>query len=216
MAKRKERSEASGRQGRNIRSYERHPGNRLPTERLLIVCEGEQTEPNYFRSLRRHLRLQTVQVVVEGIGKGHVSLVEDAIDRQRRDTDLDEIWCVFDVETASDSQAFLAAVDKARRNQFRLAVSNPAFEYWYLLHYIETDQPFRSADELRRRLKEYMPGYEKNCDAFTLLPPNKHSEALTRAERLLRKHPSELEFPNPSTTVFELIKKLLLMSERRQ
>ena len=52
-----------------VRSPKRPFGN-LPKRRsFLIVCEGEQTEPNYFRAIARCLPRNMVEnVVVEGVG----------------------------------------------------------------------------------------------------------------------------------------------------
>jgi hypothetical protein len=73
----------------------------------LIVCEGEKTEPNYFRALIAYHRLNTVfvdtdegrqlEVTVNGTGFNTLSLVNYAEQKQRRDVDgYHEIWCVFD------------------------------------------------------------------------------------------------------------------------
>jgi len=45
------------------------------SDSLLIVCEGEQTEPNYFESFQT----SGVKIKVIGKGKNTLSLVNDAI-----------------------------------------------------------------------------------------------------------------------------------------
>ena len=44
------------------RTVKRRPPRRAPQERVLVVCEGEYTEPRYFAALRDHLRLNTLVV----------------------------------------------------------------------------------------------------------------------------------------------------------
>ena len=45
----------------------------------LIVCEGEKTEPNYFKAFQKHLppKIQTIKIV--GEGKNTINVVESAI-----------------------------------------------------------------------------------------------------------------------------------------
>lgn len=54
--------------------------------------------------------------------------------RRRRDVNLryDHIWCVFDI----DEHPFVPeARQQARDNRIDVAVSNPCFELWLLLHF---------------------------------------------------------------------------------
>ena len=46
------------------RSLQRRAAVRQPHERLLIVCEGEKTEPQYLREIQQALRLATAHLQV--------------------------------------------------------------------------------------------------------------------------------------------------------
>ncbi|MDR0701023.1 MAG: RloB family protein, partial [Azoarcus sp.] len=46
------------------RQLERKQGCRAPYDRILIVCEGSKTEPNYFREIRITHRLPTANIIV--------------------------------------------------------------------------------------------------------------------------------------------------------
>lgn len=46
------------------RDLRRKSAKRQPIERLLIVCEGSKTEPNYLNEIRQDLRLPTANVLV--------------------------------------------------------------------------------------------------------------------------------------------------------
>ena len=161
MAKRKKSSRKKGRRrSRPITSFKRRESIRQPRERILIVCEGDKTEPKYFESLRAEFKLGTV-VVVEGWKQrsAPINVVDHALSRSERasgrrktrqkgqtsEPPFGEVWCVFDVD---QHESFHRAVDKARANGLELVVSNPAFEYWYLLHFKETDRPFADASEV--------------------------------------------------------------------
>ncbi len=82
---------------------------------FLIVCEGEKTEPLYFRSFR--VPKKVFDVI--GLGANAESLVEKAIEiRDRETTSYDEVWCVFDRDSFP-AQNFNNALALARRNNIR-------------------------------------------------------------------------------------------------
>jgi hypothetical protein len=158
---------------------------------------------------------------------GHV--VQRAIDRaqtQRRAAKrdptatgpFDRVWCVFDREAANQSAGFAPAVSLANQHKIELAISNPSFEYWYLLHFYETNRPFQDADEVRRELDRptRIPAYHKALNVFDLLR-GRTDEALDRAERLYENHPDRATdpYPNPSTLVYRLVGGIVAMTTYR-
>ena len=207
----------------------RRPGKRQPGQCILIVCEGEKTEPNYFRSLREQLRLLPVEVEIipgDESGSAPISIVTHALHLKRqRERDVrkqrtnklkfDQIWCVFDQENPPHA-SFSRAVNQARGNRLELAVSTPAFEYWYLLHYEYTTRPFRNADEIAKALKTHVPDYEKCQDVYNdCRLSERTSVAIKPAKRVWSHWADEQgQFPNPSTLVFQLVEKLQGMSAR--
>ena len=129
MTRKKKRS-GQKRKSRPLSSLSRKPGRRQPRERVLIVCEGEKTEPLYFRALRRHLRLSSVEVTIEGkeCYSAPIHVVNHAIKRGRGRDDFDKVWCVMDIENPAHNTSLHEAIDKAERTKYvRLALSNPAF-----------------------------------------------------------------------------------------
>ena len=85
-------------------------------ESILIVCEGEKTEPNYFKKFETF----GLDVKVLGTGKNTESLVNLAsefID------EYDAVWCVFDKDSFKSVQ-FNNACSTAVRNGMNVAYSN--------------------------------------------------------------------------------------------
>ena len=78
----------------------RSPPNREPYDRVLIVCEGERTEPHYLRDVMDRHRLSTANVEVIGHGADPRTVVREAKkkrDRERRRGEkYDRVYCVFD------------------------------------------------------------------------------------------------------------------------
>ncbi len=217
----------SRRRAHSADSFKRRPGSRPPRQCVLVVCEG-QTEVNYFKALCRELKLTSVEVeIVTGSGPAPISVVDSALELKRQrergvrkkctnKLKFDEVWCVFDRENPQHNPSFPRAVDKATSNQLELAVSTPTFEYWYLLHFVYTNKPFRDAGEVIKTLKAHIPHYEKNQDIFNRCELSERTAvAIERAARGWSKRVDKNErFPNSSTLVFKLVRKLQDMSRR--
>lgn len=220
---------------RSNQSYSRRESKFEPARTILIVCEGSKTEPAYFNKLKEVLRLSSVeprpiQVDVEGEAcqSAPLAVVQFAItltsarvkEISRGATNkskFDEVWCVVDTETDPQNNSLLSAIGLAKERGFNLVISNPAFEFWYLLHYEYTTRIFHNADDLVSYLSKYIPGYEKNwvpeSDFFTLL-----EVAITHAEKVSEYHlsVSESDFSNPSTNVYGLAQTLLEISKQSE
>lgn len=165
--------------GRSTRTG-RRPPFREPRLRLLVVCGGERTEPDYFVGLKGHLRNPAVQVRLKAKGCAPKDLVAyaRAIAPVGGD-EFDEVWCVVD----SDDYDLDPAAALAAELDVRLAVSNPCFELWLLLHHQDYTAPLCDAKAVLRRLTQQVPGYQKNSLRFADFEAGV-PEALRRAERL--------------------------------
>ncbi len=185
-------------------SPQRKRRRRALRRRFLIVCEGEQTEPNYFRRFRVN-----ISVTVVGTGLAPSGVVQRALQRARGD-EFDEIWVVFDKDDFPDT-AFNNAIAQAKRAGLQVAYSNPAFELWYLLHF-EFRNTALTRRDCQQRLSEHLGRpYRKNDPALydVLLPYQ--STALHHARRLEQQYhePRNPARENPSTTVHHLVEALI-------
>lgn len=210
----------AGRTPRGDRIVPGRSGFRQPRDLILIVCEGEQTEYLYFDVIRRSGVLTNITIrIVPGAGQT-LELIQAALEQRRqqaRNRDglpYNEVWCVFDREGVHQPANFNAAIALAQREGLRLAISNPCFEYWYLLHFRETSTYFADGNAVYTALRHQhcMPDYTKNANVYSRLQPHTML-AVERAERLYDRHPErdQDDFPNPSTIVFRLIRKLFDM-----
>jgi hypothetical protein len=227
MSKHKPDGRKAHRQGRRheraMHTYDRRLGNRLPSRCILIVCEGAETEPNYFTSLRDHLKLSTISVKIKDRAGAPISVVDEAqaqVEKRQRDirdgrTNLPQfeaVWCVFDVENPRHNQTFDRAVQTADQKEFHLVISNPAFEFWYVLHFESTTRPFADGDEIKEYLRRHIPRYHPAMPVFDDLVSSTPN-AIRYARSILENHPQgELRFPNPSTRVHLLVEEMIEMS----
>jgi hypothetical protein len=197
---------------KNRESLRRRRSFREPRARFLIVCEGEVTEPLYFKEVRRIERgIIDLEIVPAGVPK---SVVERAVQIKResqrqakagRDQNLlyDRVWCVFDV----DEHPFVPeAKEQARANTIEVAVSNPCFELWLLLHFQEQTAHIER-DKVHHQCREHMPGYQKAPPCDVLMP--RRGTAVERAIQLDNWHATcGTAGDNPSTGVYRLIQQI--------
>ena len=198
------------RRSRGPENFRRRPPRREPKRRILVICEGTVTEAGYFKELRSLFRNSLVEIEIDDEGGVPKTLVERAAARKRaanrdarrqRDEFLryDMVWCVFDVD---EHPHLLDARQQARDNGIDLAVSNPCFELWALLHF-QDQTAYLERGEARRRLKEHIPGYEKALPFKRLHPA--YAEAVRRAQNLAhRREEAQDSDGNPSTGVYRL------------
>lgn len=190
--------------------YRRREATRVIRDRFLIVCEGAQTEPNYFRAFPVHTDL--VEVDVAGVGANTRSLVEEAIRRKdnatREGKPYNQVWCVFDRDVFPAAN-FNEAFRLARANGMRTAYSNQCFELWYFLHF-----HFNDAALHRHAYGQKLTGligkkYEKNDAGMYALLQGKQATAIRNARKLLTRYfPCNPEKDDPSTTVHLLVEAL--------
>lgn len=189
--------------------------------RFLIVCEGEKTEPNYFKALARDEKYTAViDVDVKGLGRSTTSLVKEAQKIKRNlekcnSLPFDRTWVVFDED---DNKDFNKAINDATANDLKVAWSNEAFELWYLLHFIFLDTAItRKAyieklnNILRKKLETARYSYKKNDPKFYSLLQNYGDEALAkrRAEKLRSCYSgNNYKKQKPCTTVDLLVEEI--------
>lgn len=190
---------------RKAPSLYRRIDTRKTRDSFLIVCEGEKTEPNYFKNFRVNKKIEVV-----GVGFNTVSLIERTIQIKNETKEAyDQVWCVFDKDSFSDED-FNAAITLAEKNQIKSAYSNEAFELWYLLHF-SYHQTAISRNLYNEKLsKRFGRQYQKNApDVYEVLA-DKQADAIRNADMLLKAYnPHNPAKDNPCTTVHLLVQELV-------
>jgi hypothetical protein len=188
---------------------------------ILIVCEGKNTEPSYFRQFK--LTSATIKPVGEGYNT--ISLVKRAM-QLALERKYDQVWCVFDKDDFPEND-FNDAITIASANGFGVAYSNQSFEYWLILHF-DNHQGGGMHRKLYNKklnslLKPFKITYEGNDskiitdDFFELLDGidvNSGKERKTLAIERAKRNFAFFDQTNPakeesSSTVFRLVEELM-------
>jgi hypothetical protein len=142
--------------------------------------------------------------------------LKDAAERKAKrskDDNLryDEVWCVFDID---EHPGVSEAKQQARDNGIEVAISNPCFELWILLHFRDQRAHIDRA-AVQRECANYLPRFEKKVP-FAAVHLN-YSDALRRASDLDAWQQSRgSEGANPSTGVHRLTEKIKSFSRSRE
>ena len=194
--------------------------------RILIVCEGEKTEPYYFKEFKKiNNDSFTYEVSAEGKGLNTIAVVEDAIARKQQaeltTTPYDSVWAVFDKDDFPKDR-FNNAIYRAKEHGVNVAWSNEAFELWYLYHFLNRTTAM-SRDEYKKAIsaavnksnnfkckKAYI--YEKGIPGNYAIM-NKYGSQENAIKWAKKQHRTYVDEKfadhNPCTTVYLLVLQLL-------
>lgn len=193
----------------------RKTGRRKSGDRVLIVCEGAKTEPNYLKEILESLGLLNsgIEVCGKECGSAPLSIVKYAQKRLDEDNNFDRVFCVFDKDSHATYQAAIDRVNRKPRKKWATIKSVPCFEFWVLLHFKTTTKPFTGTgerspcDNLLIELKKEFGEYQKGCKGLYKLIGDKTDTAIANAKKALIAAQSA-GTDNPGTEMHILVEHL--------
>jgi len=205
---------------RRIGNIRRRRSTKEPKVRFTLFCEGRNTEPEYFLAIKKVWTGALVSIESRGGVGAPITIAKQALEfakseglslgsKRRRNLfeERDQVWAVFDRD---EHERYEEAVNLCEVNGIGLAISNPCFEVWLILHERDYDKP-DGRHQAQKELKRLRPEYEKdgakvpNCEEMVA----RVMDAEERGEAMRRRRESEMD-PHgcPSTTVGELTKAI--------
>ncbi len=197
----------------------------LRDDRVFVVATEDTHAPEqYFRIFL----LPRVKIVVlptpMGSGKSAprdvVERLKSAFEGYRQSKEIqpdDEFWVLLDTDHHfgdTHLPSTLTALRDAGNSGFNLAISNPCFELWLLLHHRDV-QPasveFSKCASVNTALRTLLPGYAKNSLRPDQFPLPRIREAAQRAKRLAESSGdvSERWPKQPGTQIYKLVEQIL-------
>jgi len=143
------------------------------------------------------------------LGAVPLTLVKRAIEARSRalaeNDEIDEFWCVFDVEWPKNHPNLPEAIALAKANGINLAISNPCFEIRLIFHlkehsaWVDNDQ----AGRLRHQLDK---STDKGLDPAKYMPHvGKASSHAAKMEERHQRNGTSFPNDNPSSGMHRLI-----------
>ena len=189
------------------RTFRRRVPFRSYRKLFLIAKEGARTEPIYFdmfNSLQATIHVKLLPAKKHDTSPPQVLKRAEEFAKEKGLRKKDEVWLVMDRDQWTDEQltgVFLGC----RAYAFNLAVSNPQFEYWLLLHF-EDGSGVSGSRDCTRRLTRHLPNFKKTYLEIQKIEPG-IPDAIHRAEA--KDTPACKDWPRTNgSTVYRLVKKL--------
>lgn len=116
-----------------------------PQKVIIISCEGSNTEPEYFEAIKEKLFdyidvLLEVEIVPKEPGASEPKDIVCNLDefiKEKYDykSEHDEMWVIWDREKVeARKKDILEMIPTCKEKNYNIAMSNPLFEFWLLLH----------------------------------------------------------------------------------
>ncbi|KAA8821017.1 RloB family protein [Bifidobacterium vespertilionis] len=203
------------RRKREPRPLRRPAPDREERRVIRIFTEGEVTEVEYVDLLRHSADVSGKFVLMVSGRHGQPwPLVQAAIKDKERNEEVDEYWCWFDVEWPRNNPGqhhprLADAMRSARDNGIKVAVSNPLFELWLILHAKDQTGSLNNEDAERIRHgidhsdgKELGDGFDYGAH---------YADAVRRARKLSDRHAdngTDSPNDNPSSGMYAFLEEL--------
>jgi hypothetical protein len=199
------------------RSLSRRTPSRTAKCKFIIFSEGKNTEPDYFRAVGRMIQGALLELEIIDAAGVPRTIAQRACDRRaslrrgrtRKDSfvENDQVWAVFDRD---EHPGISDALTRCHNGDVSVAFSDPCFEIWLILHFIDFDKPddrHQVQGELAAVCHSYNVNRGKSAD-FDLMVSNL-TEAESRAERQIQRRENEgSPIRRPFTTVFKLTRAM--------
>ncbi|MEO7331717.1 MAG: RloB family protein [Minicystis sp.] len=157
---------------------------------FVLATEGTETERQYFLGLQARGIIDRSRIHLEVIAtpredttsapKHVLARLADFATRYRLIEGMDELWLVIDVDRWPEQQLSEVA-QEASQKRFSLAVSNPCFELWLLLHLRSEVAEIRCCDDCAFALRATLGAYNKSRLDMDQFPRALVESALQRA-----------------------------------
>jgi len=191
--------------------YKRVSGIRDVRPLFLVATEGKKTEPEYL-NMRIFKPPETsikTKVLPTRSSSSPISVLK-RMKKYIKDYELgerDQIWLVIDRDQWSEEDLNALYSWTILADNRNLAVSNPRFEYWLLLHF-EEGYGVNSPSECTDRLKCHCPDFSKSYVPARRFTRENVGKAIRRA-KIKDKPPCEKWPIEYGTTVYRMVERII-------
>lgn len=153
--------------GKERRKYAGRPVFRIPTRPVIMIAPDDcRTAVSYFNSIKTSLKDKiTIHIVsAPHDGADPEAVVSNAICHAKRlfasgakhANDRQAVFALIDMEREQSRRDKAIATATAHQNGcVRVLLSDPCFEVWTLLHFVDTGEYFADCDAVRQAIKPH-------------------------------------------------------------
>lgn len=202
--------------GRETKSFSRGDAKFKQEKNILVLCEDSKSGKEYLEQAAAYFRANLVVEIAHPDCTHPSGIVESAIEQQNK---YDEVYCAIDRDShlCFDRALQMAAAHK----KITIIKSYPCFEFWILIHFLNTTKPYEKKGKLspgacvvrdirkKTPLAEYDKG--KKNSYFKDLIGAPFQTARNNSPKILRQAIQNGDL-NPSTEVHLLIDRFEALS----
>jgi len=203
------------------RKFTRKSGYR-DSQLIIIATEGTKTEVTYFKDISSKKYFNNPRIHVEVIKRdstssapNHVIKDLDSFKKQYNLNVSDDLWMVIDFDRWGVEKISTIA-NLCNQKKYNLAVSNPCFELWLLLHITNFDEydndkvkllySNRNRD-IEREIRRLLGSYNKSRINTSKYIPGLNN-AIEQAKKL-DTNPTDRWTQNIGTRVYLIVEKII-------
>lgn len=190
--------------GKRRRPIERDLAIKRDAKLVIIATEGQKTEKLYFINFNDS-RVR-VRILPSVNGRSSPAAVFSALEAFATEYEIaegDELWLVVDVDHWVVNGNLQPVARECKQKKYKIAISNPCFELWLLLHFEEVKDAAIGSGALVKLIKNHV-SYSKSKLDFDKYVDHV-DDAIVRAKKIT----SKSDIPNnPGTNVFRLVQSL--------
>jgi len=197
---------------RKKRPLDRDSGVVRDASLVVIACEDTHAVRQYFARFRTR-RVQFVVLPTQGGHSSPQNVLErlDAFKGEVATEAGDSFWVCIDTDhwvRANHVANLTEVLRQCRQKGYGVAVNNPCFELWLLLHFREySPSATVPCSTVESALRRAAGGYQKGRCAHLAIHASQVHLAVTRA-KALDTDPDEVLPPHPVTRVYRLVELL--------
>lgn len=184
-------------------------------DRLFVIATGDTHAPEQYFDIFKDSRIKLLILPTEDCHSApeHVFKRMDDYRKKFETMDDDECWLMLDTDHRVEPNKighFKQLCAEAGQKGYQLAISNPCFEAWLLLHVADIDEneQFNKCEEVVKRLRKILGEYSKRTVDPKHFSPETAIVAVARAEKL-DDTPADRWPQKTGSHVYKVVKKLL-------
>lgn len=138
--------------------------SRQPKDVIPTIIGAGITEQNYFKHLQTLMGWK-MKIRPRFFGSEDITAIEKRVESVIQEEGI--AICVFDADVSAWNETFKTKLEKfkskyQKRQDVIICDSMPSIEYWFLIHYLDTNKHYPTSASVIRELSKFITNFSKN------------------------------------------------------
>ena len=138
--------------------------SRQPKDVIPTIIGAGITEQNYFKHLQTLMGWK-MKIRPRFFGSEDITAIEKRVESVIQEEGI--AICVFDADVSAWNETFKTKLEKfkskyQKRQDVIICDSMPSIEYWFLIHYLDTNKHYPTSASVIRELNKFITNFSKN------------------------------------------------------